>query len=177
MMRLHGRMRATALTLGAIALASTAVAAVIPRDMTKQLELIDAANAGIVVYGTIDASRAAEIDGTNVPWNVLTVKVSQVLAGENVPAEVTVYVPGFGDHLLSISPPESETRVGEKVVMFLAANADIRAVDADAFKVDSFAEIYRTQANRQGDVVVLGEGASFAIPNNAKLADVATSVK
>lgn len=177
MMSSQGRARAIALALGAIAFSSLAFAAVVPRDMNRQLELIDAANGGIVVYGTIQAANFETLDDPDVPWTVMTVKVEQALGGTDVPAEVTVYSPGYGEHRLSISPPETETRVGEKVVMFLAANPVVRAHAPDAFKVDSFAEIFRTQTNRKGQVIVLGEGANFAVANNTLLTQVATTVK
>lgn len=177
MMSPQGRVRAIALALGAVVFSSLAVAAVVSRDLNHQLELIDVANGGIVIYGTIQSATAAAMDDSDIPWTVLSVKVEQALGGVDVPAEVTVYSPGYGDHLLSISPPETETRVGEKVVMFLAANALIRAHAPDAYKVDSFAEIFRTQTNRKGEVVVLGEGANFAVANNTLLTKVATDVK
>lgn len=177
MMTPRGRFGAVALALSVIAFGNLAYAAVVPRDLNRQLELIDAANGGIVIYGSIVTASVDTIDGCDVPWTVLTVKVEQALGGDAVPSEVTVYSPGHGDHRLSVSPSESETRAGERVVMFLAVNPLIRSHSALAFKVDTYAEVFRTQTNRKGQVVVLGKGANFAVTNNTLLTKVATNMK
>lgn len=40
------------------------------------------------------------------------------------------------------------------------------------YRIDSFAEAFRTQKNRKGEIVVLGEGAGSAIESNVKLTDL-----
>jgi len=159
-------------------LTGIAVATVIPRDMSKQLELIEAQKDGAVVYGTIVASRTQMLEDVLrfVPFTVLTVKVEQAISPANLSNELTVYVPGAGEERLTITPSDDEMRVGESVLMFLRADAGIRNHDATAFKVDSFAEILRTQKNRKGEVIVLGEGASFAVENNTKLSDLSPQI-
>ncbi|MCC7173235.1 MAG: hypothetical protein IT459_22495 [Planctomycetes bacterium] len=175
-----GRARAPlALAVAGVALLTgIAVATVIPRDMSKQLELIEAQKDGAVVYGTIVASHTQKLDDVlrYVPFTVLTVKVEQAIAPANLSNEITVYVPGAGEERLSITPSDDEMRVGESVLMFLRADAGIRTHDAAAYKIDSFAEILRTQKNRKGEVVVLGEGASFAVENNTKLSDLSPQI-
>lgn len=175
-----GRARTSlALVVSSVAvLAGIAVATVVPRDMSKQLELVEAHKDGAVVYGTIVASRTQKLDDVLrfVPFTVLTLKVEQSISPSNLPNELTVYVPGAGEDRLSITPSDDETRVGESVLMFLRADAAIRAHDATAYKVDSFAEILRTQKNRKGEVIVLGEGASFAVENNTKLSDLSPQI-
>jgi|JI10StandDraft_1071094.scaffolds.fasta_scaffold776089_2 hypothetical protein len=175
-----GRVR-TSLALavtGVALLTGIAVATVIPRDMSKQLELIEAQKDGAVVYGTIVASRTQMLEDVLrfVPFTVLTVKVEQAISPANLSNELTVYVPGAGEERLTITPSDDEMRVGESVLMFLRADAGIRNHDATAFKVDSFAEILRTQKNRKGEVIVLGEGASFAVENNTKLSDLSPQI-
>jgi hypothetical protein len=139
-----GRVR-TSLALavtGVALLTGIAVATVIPRDMSKQLELIEAQKDGAVVYGTIVASRTQMLEDVLrfVPFTVLTVKVEQAISPANLSNELTVYVPGAGEERLTITPSDDEMRVGESVLMFLRADAGIRNHDATAFKVDSFAE-------------------------------------
>ena len=157
--------------------AGIAFAAIAPRDLNKQMEFIGAGKGGAVVYGTIVSSSVdAGVPDTSFPWTVLKVRVDQPIAPLSIGGELTVYVPGAGEERLSISPPETETRTGEQVVMFLSANEIIRAHAPGAYKIDSFAEIFRTQTNRQGEVVVLGEGAGSAIQTNVKLSEISTLV-
>lgn len=157
---------------------SVAFAAVIARDLPKQLEFIQAAEGkAAVVYGEITASEMVSLPSSpDVPYTKLTVAVSQALLGAPGAETISVYTPGFGDHRLSISPPETETRTGEKVVLFVRQDATLDALEAGAYKLDSFAESFRTQTNRKGQVVVLGEGGSSAIVNNTMLSDLTIKV-
>lgn len=151
---------------------------VMARDLTKQLELIEAHRGrGLVLWGEIGASRSATLpDDPELPWTLLTVKPLRTIVGE-AGEQVEVFVPGDGDRRLSISPEESAIRVGEKVLLFLRADANVRAVDADAWRLDSFAEIFRTQTNRRQEVVVLGRGYGSAVAENARLVDLEPAIR
>ena len=164
--------------LGVAFVGSAAFAAVVARDLPKQLSLIQAAEGkAAVVYGEITAAEKVDLSSSpDVPWTKLTVKIEQALLGAAGKEAISVYTPGFGDHRLSISAPEAETRAGEKVVLFVRQEASLDEVESGAFKLDSFAESFRTQTNRKGGVVVLGEGGSSAIENNTLLSDLATKV-
>jgi len=183
-------MRTAALALLGLAifagLSAISFAAVVRRDLPRQLELIRADEAdqtddgGIVVYGTITGSSTAEVPAPGeepLPFTVLSVDVEQAITPNDVAAQVTVYVPGVQDRRLSITPAESEMRVGERVVLFLRVDQNVRDVDADAYKLDSFAEVFRTQKNRGGDVIVLGEGPGCAVENNCRLVDLSQQVR
>ena len=175
---LRSRLRSLTAIAGVAVLGGIAVATVIPRDLSKQLELIKADAGGVVVYGSITASKAASLASSpNLHWTILTVHVDTAIAPATTAGDLSVWVPGFGENRLTISPPEEETRVGENVVLFLSPDADVRAVDANAYRLTSFAEAFRTQKNRKGDVVVLGEGAGSAIEGNVKLADLSPVVQ
>ena len=177
MIRSQGAKRSITAVAAMWIAAGLSLAAVVSRDLPKQLDLIDADNGGVVVYGTIvDSKVDGEVPGTDFPWTVLTVKVEQGLAPDTTSGELTVYSPGAGEALLSISPPETETRKGEKVVLFLSKNAELQQHAPGAYKIDSFAESFRTQKNRQGDVIILGEGKGSAIESNVKLSDFAVQV-
>jgi len=157
---------------------TVAYAAVAARDLPKQLEFIQAGQGkAAVVYGEITASEKVSLPSSpDVPYTKLTVTISQALLGATGAETISVYTPGFGDHRLSISPPETETRKGEKVVLFVRQDENLDEVEAGAFKLDSFAESFRTQTNRKGKVVVLGEGGNSAIVNNTMLSSLATKV-
>ncbi len=152
--------------------------AVVSRDLDKQLDLIAANAGGLVVYGEITSSKEGFVpSASELKWTVLTVKVeSSLLPNLNAPETVTVYFPGYGETRLSISPPEAETRVGEKVLLFLRKDAAVSEADASAYQLDSFAESFRTQTNRRGQVIVLGEGNGSAVPANARLDSLKTDV-
>lgn len=176
-MSLHSsRTRCLAAFVGLFVLGGLAVATVVPRDLSKQLELIKANGAtdgGVVVYGNVVSAKSIRLASTpDLPWTVLTVHVEQAIAPSTTTGDLTVYFPGFGDERLTISPPEEETRVGENVVLFLSTDPAVRAVDPTAYRIDSFAESFRTQKNRKGEIIVLGEGAGSAIESNVKLADL-----
>lgn len=158
-------------TAAAAILAVPLYGAVVSRDLNKQLELIAANAGGTVVYGEITSAKEGFVPSApQLKWTVLTVKVeSSLLPTQNAPETVTVYFAGFGESRLSITPPETETRVGEKVLVFLRKDAAVSEADANAYKLDSFAESFRTQTNRRGQVIVLGEGSGSAIPANATL--------
>jgi hypothetical protein len=177
---LFGRTRSPiALAIALVAtLCGVAIATVIPRDLSKQLELIEAQKDGVVVYGTIIASHTQKLDDVmpTCPLTVLTVKVEQAIAPASTAGELKVYIVGAGEDRLSITPPEDEMRVGESVLFFLRADAAVRKHDATAFKVDSFAEVLRTQKNRKGEIVVLGEGVGSAVEQNVKLADLSPQI-
>lgn len=166
------------LALAAIATAPL-LAAVVSRDLSGQLELIEALDDGRVVHGQIVASRVVHVPSVPwVPFTAMTVEVKRHLLPSSGPERLTVLSPGVGEHRLSISPPEHETRVGEHLVLFLRKDAGVSEVVEGAYKLDSFAESYRTQLNRRGDTIVLGKGSGLAIQSNTtldKLADQITS--
>lgn len=169
-----------AVAIGAALTAGLAIASLAPRDLTKQLEYIDAQkDTGVVVFGTVREAR--EVDSPfaeiSVPYTALTVDVSEYLVGQNVGATLTVYTPGGEGGRLSISPDESEIRVGEKVVYFLRADQTLRSQVPGAFVLDNYGAAFRTQTNRKGQVVVLGEGYGSAIDNNMALTMLASSAK
>ena len=159
--------------VAALTLAVTLTAAVVSRDLPKQLKLIEADQGNaLVVYGEIVGSERIDVEDADFPWTKLSLKVSEKLVGD-AGETVTVYTPGHGVVRLSISAPETETRVGEKVVMFLR-KSDME--DGNGFQLDSFAESFRTQTNRKGAVIVLGEGGGSAIAKNTKLSELRTVV-
>lgn len=167
------RARGLAAFVGLFVLGGLAVATVVPRDLSKQLELIKAADGGIVVYGNITAAKSVRLESTpDLPWTVLTVRVDTAIAPSTTSGELSVWFPGFGEERLTISPSADETSVGENVVLFLSTDPAVRAIDPTAYRIDSFAEAFRTQKNRKGEVVVLGEGAGSAIESNVKLTDL-----
>lgn len=178
---LPGRWRSVAaLATAVVALAGgLTYASVKSRDMAGQLQFIDAANGGIVVLGTIKEARFEQIPAITelFDYTVLTVEVEQALAPTNLPAkQLQVYLQGGSAVRLSTSPPPDESAVGERVLMFLAADPAIRAHADGAYLVHSYAEIFRTQTNRKGQTIVLGEGPGSAIEANAVLGDVSASV-
>ncbi len=169
-----------ALACGALLTTGLALASLAPRDLTKQLEYIDAQNStGIVVYGTVrDAHTVASPDpDLSVPFTQITLDVSDYLVGANAGATLTVLTPGGDGGRLSISPDENEIRAGETVVYFLRADAATRSMYPGSFRLDNYAAAFRTQTNRKGQVVVLGEGYGSAIENNTALTTLATSAK
>lgn len=158
--------------------AGPAGAIVQPRDLNRQLELCGAAHEGRVVFGRIASAEVKELPAiSGVPYTILTLEPQRSLTGDALPKSIRVYVPGAGESRLSISPPESETRVGESVLYFVRADATIRAVEPGAWHLDSFAEAFRTQLNKKGAVVVLGEGRGSAIEENATLDSLETQVR
>ncbi len=169
--------RAALLAAGALLALATAplTAAVVSRDLGQQLSLIQAHLNGRVVYATIQAAETTKLPTVpEIPFTRLTLEVKRdLVSGSTQPETLRVFVPGAGEQRLSISPPESEMRVGESIVFFLRKDAGVSEVDAAALKVDSFAESFRTQLNRKGEVVVLGEGPGSAIAENTKLDDLA----
>lgn len=173
-MSLHSsRTRGLAAFVGLFVLGGLAVATVVPRDLSKQLELIKANDGGVVVYGNITSAKSVRVAATpDLPWTVLTVHVETAIAPTTTSGDLTVWYPGYGDERLTISPPEEETRVGENVLLFLSTDPAVRAIDATAYRIDSFAESFRTQKNRKGEIIVLGEGAGSAIESNVKLTDL-----
>ena len=172
------RTRGLAAFVGLFVLGGLAVATVVPRDLSKQLELIKANDGGIVVYGNITSAKSVRLASTpDLPWTVLTVQVETAIAPTTTSGALSVWYPGHGDERLTISPPEDETRVGENVVLFLSTDPAVRAADPTAYRIDSFAESFRTQKNRKGEVVVLGEGAGSAVESNVKLADLTPVVQ
>ncbi len=168
-----------AAAFGAVLTAGLAIASLAPRDLTKQLEYVDAKNTGVVVFGTITESHevASPFAEISVPYTVLTIDVAEYLVGQNVGAKLTVYTPGGEGGRLSISPDESEVRVGERVVYFLRADQTLRAQAPGAFMLDNYGAAFRTQSNRKGQVVVLGEGYGSAIETNVALTGLSASVK
>lgn len=169
--------RATLLAAVALLALATAplTAAVVSRDLGQQLSLIQAHLDGRVVYATIQAAETAQLPvAPEIAFTRLTLEVKRdLVSGSTEPETLRVFVPGAGEQRLSISPPESEMQVGESLVFFLRKDAGVSEADAAAFKVDSFAESFRTQLNRKGEIIVLGEGQRSAIPDNAKLDDLA----
>lgn len=181
MLHTRWRRRAThaAAALGATLVCGLAAATVVSRDLPKQLELIKAQSGGIAVYGKIVRESAVVNwpDQCPVPMTALQVQILQAAAPADVKGEITVYVPGHGEDKLSVTPPEAETRVGESVFMFLAANEGLRSHDPNAYSAATFADIYRTQLNKRGEVIVIGEGVGVAIPENVALTKLVGQVK
>lgn len=165
--------------VAALAVGGTAaLAAVVARDLPKQLEFLKASEGrAAVVYGEILDADRVEVPFADHAYTRLVLKVESRLLGAEDQDTLHVYYPGFGSARLSISPSEEETRIGEKVVLFLRRDDALTEIDEQGYKLDSFAEAFRTQKNRKGDVVVIGEGEASAVAKNTKLGDLASQVQ
>jgi hypothetical protein len=170
------RPAATLLSVALLSLSAVAMG-VMARDLPRQLQLVGAERgAALVAFGTITANREVSMPDMDVPFSALTLRIERTLVGE-AGDEVEVWVPGHGTQQLSISPPEDAVRPGARVLVFLRADEGLRALHPGAWKLDSFAEIYRTQQNGKGEVVVLGQGHNSAVPDNVRLSDLEPVVR
>lgn len=165
--------------IAALALfAATLTAAVVKRDLARQLELVGAPATGRVVFAEVVESHVRQVPGFPfVPFTALKLKVMRHLAPAAGPDELVAYAPGAGQRRLSISPPPGAIRVGERVVLFLRKDAAVSQVDPDAYRIDSFAEVYSVQKNRKGEWIVLGEGAGMAVEENTRLDALAEEIR
>ena len=148
----------------------------LPRDLAQQLDWIGVGDGGVVVYGEIVSSCVEEVEGS-ASWTALEIDVIERLDDSAKLDRVVAFTPGTTDRPNSLAPPESERQVGERVLVFLAVDGSIRDQHAGAFKVHSHAEVFRTQRNRRGEVVILGEGTGTAVPSNILLAELRPRVE
>lgn len=172
----HGPRARILLAVGLLSLVSVAMG-VMARDMTRQLQLLGAERgAALVAYGEVVASGPASWPGADVPFTALRFQPERVLLGE-ASGPLEVLFPGHGEERLSISPPASALRVGERVLLFLRADEALREHHPGAFKLDSFAEVYRTQRNGKGEIIVLGQGPGAAVAGNARLLELEPAIR
>ena len=160
-----------------------AVACVIPRDLTKQLEL----TGDEVVVGTVTSFEEvwAE-DGIrgNSLWTRVQFHVDQNLASGRQNYDVEFVFRGGitpGSPSTTITPSPEHIRTGKGLMLFLADRQDNhQRFGQDVRSLDSYAESYSVVAvpSQQGTrQIVLGKGRGFAFQNNAEVKDCQLAVQ
>jgi hypothetical protein len=166
-------LRTLSVVLAGLGLAAVSPASVISLTMRQMLERADSAVVGkIIEKKTWHGPLRGFDDGAD--FTTLTIEGDDLVKGSTVKHEVTFL--GTDARPVSEMPVETDTRVGNKTVVFSqAVNGEWGGRTGLHSLIAAEGGIYRVETGPKGDVVI-GRGQGFAVTANAFDADLRKSV-
>jgi hypothetical protein len=161
--------------LAALVVIPIAVACVIPRNLTEQVQL----SGEEIAIGTVTGVGEVwleEASGGTFPWTVVDFDVQDSFV-KNQTGPIRMITRGGlqpGSPATSVTPSHEDLKVGRKLLVFLSKRSfESAELDASAqYVIPSFAEVYRIEDvdTRTGPrQVLLGQGWGMAFPANVEL--------
>jgi hypothetical protein len=169
--------------IAALLVIPASLACVIPRDLSRQIQL----SGDEIAIGTVKAVDEVWLDepsGSAFPWTVVTFDVQESFVTGRTGAIQIATRGGLqpGSMSTTITPSPEDLKPGRKLLLFLNKRSfeNARLDGAVAYVIPSFAEVYRIEDvdTRTGSTqVLLGQGPGLAFPANLELDQARSQLK
>lgn len=153
-------------------LAPMVLASIEKLDLPEMVKRVDSAVVGSITAKTTWTSPNPDGEGS-LEFTTITVSGDDLMTGK--PATVEVSFVGSDRVPTTVTPAESETRVGTRIVVFSKKSSAFGVTDAKNWMYASHGGVFRVEAGPKGEVV-LGKGAGFAVSDNMLASDFRTRV-
>ena len=148
-------------------LAPMVLASIEKLDLPEMVRRVDSAVVGNITAKTT-WSHAIQDGGGSLEFTTITVTGDDLMTGK--PATIEVSYVGSDKSPTTVTPAESETRIGTRIAVFSKKSSAFGVPDAKNWMYASHGGVFRVEAGPKGDVV-LGKGAGFAVSDNLLASD------